>query len=133
MLKSLEGAILEDGIIDADEVQMIRDVIFGSGGGGGEGVDKAEAEFLFRLNDAVTGKENSPLWGELFVEAIGKFVLEDEESPGEIDAGEAAYLIEKIMADGQVDDVELALLVHIKNNAKAIHEDLKTKMDELGI
>ena len=133
VIKSLEGAILEDGIIDADEVQMIKDVIYGTGGGGGEGVDKDEAEFLFRLNDAVSGKENSPQWGELFVEALTKFVLEDEVSPGEIDADEAKYLIEKIMADGQVDDVERALLVSIKNNAKEIHADLKAKMDELGI
>ncbi len=120
---------MEDGVIDEAEVKMIRAVIYGTGGGAGEGVDRAEADFLFELNDAVTGKENHPSWQELFVEAIGKHVLEDEESPGAIDEDEADWLIGRIEGDETVDDTEKALLQAIKEKASSVHDKLKFKMD----
>jgi len=70
VLRAAEQAVLEDGIIDDDEVRMIRDIIYGFGGAAGAGVDRTEADFMFRLNDAVSGKENSPQWKALFVEAL---------------------------------------------------------------
>lgn len=42
--------------------------------------------------------------------------LKDEVSPGEVDEDEAAYIIDKVKADG-IDDTELELLVHIAANA----------------
>jgi hypothetical protein len=133
VISSMKAAILEDGIIDKDEVDMIRKVIYGSGGGAGEGVDRAEADFLFELNDAVSGKENDPSWKDLFVEALTKHVLEDEVSPGEIDEDEADYLISKIEADDQVDEIEMALLKSIKENAKVIDKKLQFKLDLLKV
>ena len=124
VLASLKAAVLEDGIIDAQEVDMIRKVIYGTGSGAGEGVDRAEADFLFELNDAVSGKGNDPSWKGLFVEALTKHVLEDEVSPGEVDDDEAEYLVSKIQADGKVDDIEKALLENIKDKAKSISSKL---------
>jgi len=118
LLDSLKPVILEDGIIDADEVEMLKKVVYGTGGGAGEGVDRAEADLLFDLNDAVSGKANDPSWKDFFVEAISKHVLEDDVSPDVIDDDEADYLMEKIQADGQVDDIEKALIDNIR--AKAI-------------
>jgi len=46
------------------------------------------------------------------------FVLDDENSPGEIDDQEAQYLYDKIKGDGQVDSTEKALLLNIKAKAK---------------
>lgn len=129
VLKALKDAILEDGIIDAKEIEMIKKVIYGAGGGAGEGIDRAEADFLFDLNDATSGKNNSPEWKDLFVEALTKHVLEDEESPGEIDEAEANWLIGRIEGDETYDDNEKALLTNIKVNAKLIHEKLKFKLD----
>lgn len=128
VLNSLKAPILEDGIIDAAEVAMIRKVVYGAGGAGGEAVDQVEADFLFELNDAVSGNANDPAWKALFVEAISAFVLQDEASPGEIDEDEAQYLIDKIMADGSVDDVEQALLDNIKAKASKIADSLKAKL-----
>ena len=81
--------------------------------------EKDEADFLFELNDAVSGKENAPEWKDLFVDAITAFVLEDEVSPNEIDEDEAEYLYNQIKGDGQVDDIERALLENIKAKAKS--------------
>jgi uncharacterized membrane protein YebE (DUF533 family) len=125
VLASMKAAILADGIIDAQEVKMIRKVIYGTGGGGGEGVDRAEADFLFELNDAVSGKRNDPSWKNLFVEAITRHVLDDETSPGEVDDDEAEYLVSKIQADGQVDQIERALIENIKSKAKKVSSKLR--------
>ena len=129
VLESLKAAILEDGIIDDNEVDMLKKVIYGAGGGDGEGVDRAEADFLFDLNDSTSGKNNSSAWKELFVEAISKHILEDEKSPGVIDEGEADWLIGRIEGDETYDDNEKALLLYIKANAKEIHDKLKFKLD----
>jgi len=133
VLEALYQAVIADGVIDDDEVAMIKTVIYGSGGGGGEAVDRDEAEFLFKLNDACSGQDNCAGWSALFVEAISSHVLEDDESPNEIDADEAEFLIEAVLADGQVDDVERALLVNIKAKATAIDASLADKMAALGI
>jgi len=125
VLESMKTAILADGIIDAQEVKMIRRVIYGAGSGAGAGVDREEADFLFALNDAVSGKKNDPSWKELFVEAITKHVLQDETSPGEVDDEEAEYLMSRIQADGQVDDTEKALLESIRRKARKVSSKLR--------
>ena len=82
-------------------------------------IDTEEADFLFELNDAVSGKENAPEWTAFFTQAICDFLLKDEVSPGEIDADEVAWLIAKVNNDGQVDQTEKALLRAIKVQAKS--------------
>ena len=118
-LDQLKKDLLADGIIDSDEVKTIKKVIYEDGK-----IDKDEADFLFELNDAVSGKDNAPEWKDPFVDAITAFVLEDEVSPNEIDDDEAEYLYDQIKGDGQVDDIERALLENIKAKAKNFPEIL---------
>jgi hypothetical protein len=118
-LDQLKKELLADGIIDSEEVKTIKSVIYEDGK-----IDKDEADFLFELNDAVSGKNNAPEWKDLFVDAITAFVLEDEVSPNEIDSDEADYLYKQIKGDGQVDDNERALLENIKAKAKNFPEKL---------
>jgi len=133
VLNALRKAIIEDGIVDEAEVEMLRLVIYGSGGGAGVGVDRAEADLLFDINDATTGNEgHAPAWQAFFVEAIGKHVLEDEHSPGEIDEAEADWLISRIEGDGEYDANEKALLDYIKANAKKIAGKLAFKIQMHG-
>ena len=118
-LEQLKKDLLADGIIDYEEVKTIKAVLYEDGK-----IDKDEADFLFELNDAVSGKENAPEWKDLFVDAITAFVLEDEVSPNEIDEDEAEYLYNRIKGDDQVDDIERALLENIKAKAKSFPEKL---------
>lgn len=111
-LKKLQADILADGVIDAGEVMALRTALYADGS-----IDKEEAEMLFALNDAVSGKENHSSWGDLFVEAITSFLLEDESSPGVIDTDEANWLKAKVQGDGQLDALERRLLVHLKSKA----------------
>ena len=113
-LNELKADLLADGIIDADEVARLKEVLYEDGV-----IDKEEADFLFEINDAVTGKDNDPAWEAFFIQAIADFLLKDEVSPGEIDADEAAWLVEKIGADGQVDGTEKALLEKLQKEAKS--------------
>ena len=112
-LIELKNQLLEDGIIDAQEVKTLESVIFEDGI-----VDKEEADFLFELNNAVSGKANAPEWKEFFVKAITSFVLDDDKSNGEIDEDEAQYLYDQIKGDGKIDDIEKALLENIKTKSR---------------
>ena len=79
-LEELKKELLADGIIDAGEVKELEEVLYADGV-----IDKDEADFLFELNNAVSGKENAPEWKDFFVKAITSFVLDDDQSNGEVD------------------------------------------------
>lgn len=123
-LETLKKEILEDGIIDAGEVKEIETVIYADGT-----IDKEEADFLFDLNDAVSGKDNDSSWKDLFVKAISSFVLDDDESNGEIDEDEASYLHNQIQGDGKIDDVEKALLVSLKKTLGTLPDSLENLLN----
>lgn len=108
-LEDLKNEILADGVIDAAEVKEIEKAIYADGS-----IDREEADFLFELNDAVSGKANHSSWTDLFVKAITSHVLDDEGSTGSIDEEEANYLLGQIQGDGQIDATERALLVSLK-------------------
>ena len=118
-LNELADDIIEDGIVDADEVIKMRERLYADGI-----IDREEAEFLFRINDSVSGNKNDPSWNELFVEAITGHLLEDEVSPGEVDEDEAKWLLEKIQADGKIDEIELALLKNLKVKARKLPQSI---------
>jgi hypothetical protein len=118
-LNELKKSILADGTIDEQEVKQLREVLYADGI-----IDKEEAEFLFELNDAVSGKENHSSWEKFFVDAITSFLLEDETSPGVVDAAEANWLLTKIQGDGRLDKIELALLKNLKSTAKQLPQSL---------
>jgi|TARA_B110001469_G_C9644259_1_gene324976 hypothetical protein len=124
-IEELKKSVLEDGIIDATEVLEIKETIYADGL-----IDKDEADFLFELNDAVSGKENAVEWQELFVEAITDFLLKDDVSPGEVDAEEGDWLIAHIESDGEYDETEKALLTNIKAKATSITGKLRLKIEE---
>ena len=118
-LNELKKNLLADGIIDAEEVKTIKEILYEDGN-----IDKEEADFLFEINDAVSGKDNALEWKTLFVDAITSYLLEDETSPGEIDEDDTKELYEQIKGDGKVDDTERALLENLKAKSKNFPEIL---------
>ena len=123
-LEQLKNELLADGIIDAAEVKELKEILYADGV-----IEKDEAEFLFEINDAVSDKENDPSWESLFIDAITSFLLEDENSPGEIDAEEAEWLFEKINGDGQIDGIEKNLLLNLKSKAKSFPSNLQSLLN----
>ena len=122
ILQEMKSELLADGIIDANEVKELEVVLYADGK-----IDEDEANFLFELNDAVSGKDNDPAWNTLFVKAISSYLLDDENSPGEIDDAEAEWLYAKVKGDGQIDGLEKELLLALKSQAKCF----PAKLEEL--
>ncbi len=120
-LEQLKNELLADGIIDANEVKELKEALYADGK-----IDSEEAELLFELNNAVSGKENDSSWENLFIDAITNYLLEDENSPGEIDETEANWLFEKINGDGQIDGIEKNLLLNLKQKAKSFPSNLES-------
>lgn len=120
-LEQLKKELLADGVIDAAEVKELETVLFADGK-----IDTDEAEFLFDLNNAVSGKANHASWETLFIKAVSSYLLEDENSAGEIDANEAEWLYNKIKGDGQIDTIEKSLLLSLKKNSKNFPSNLES-------
>ena len=75
-----EGALTQSRVekqqvICSRDVELIRRLLFAFGGEGGMAVTKSEAEFLFELNDATLAYENDNSWSDLFVKAIGNYLM----------------------------------------------------------
>ena len=119
-LLELKNEILADGIIDANEVKELESVLFADGI-----IDTDEATLLFELNNAVSGKSNDNSWSDLFIKAISSYVLDDDNSNGEIDEQESKWLYDNIKGDGQIDETERKLLKHLKEKSINFPEILK--------
>jgi len=68
------GGELTDTHISAAEVNVLRRVIFASGGVGPAAVGRKDAELLFRLKDATVQDENAPAWDDLFVDGVANYL-----------------------------------------------------------
>jgi len=114
-MKELIENTIADGVVDADEVQILRKAIYADGK-----VDEDEVLAVFEINDAVSGNDNHSSWKDLVVEVVCDFALKDDVSPGVVDADEGKFLADLIMNDDEVDVVETAVLVALKEKATAI-------------
>lgn len=121
-LQELKNELLADGVIDANEAKELETLLFVDGR-----IDSEEANFIFELNDVVSGKSNDVAWNKLFVKAITSYLLDDEDSLGKIDEAEADWLHNKVKGDGQIDGLEKELLLHLKSQAK----NFPAKLEEL--
>ena len=121
-LKELKRAIVSDGNLSIQDVNLLRESLFND-----EGMTKEKANFLFNLKDTISKEHLISEFKELFVEAITIFLLEDEESPGEIDDSEAKWLRAKIQTKGYQDNVDISLLDNLRKKSINYPEILNFK------
>lgn len=57
-------------VVTAAEAQLLRRLIFASGGFGPAIVSREEADMLFRIKDACIDGDNAPEWEKLFVQGV---------------------------------------------------------------
>jgi hypothetical protein len=69
------GKHLKAGQICADEVALLRRVLYAFGSDGNAAITRIEAEVLFDIEDATAGSVQAPEWQELFVKAIASVVM----------------------------------------------------------
>ena len=115
-------AILADGHVDLEETQNLRAEIYGEDGDGGSQVTEGELRTLFQIKDGADSYVSE--FGDLVVEAAVSYALEDPDTPGVVDAGEAAVLNELIQGDGEIDEVETRILTAIRTRAESVHPSL---------
>lgn len=128
-LQDLRDRVITDGKVDPDEVAEIRGEVYDD-----DLIDTSEATMLFEINNAVTGNpDNDPAWADLFVEAITSYVLQDEDTPGNVDDAEANFLIAQIGADNDIDDLEERLLLNIEDAASSVSIVLLDYLDDNGL
>ena len=121
-LKELKKEIFASGCIEEVEVNSLRDALFDE-----EGISKEKADFLFELKDTVNKKKMPKSLETLFIEAISNFLLEDDDSPGEIDEQEAKWLRAKIQHKGYADSIDKKLLVNLRKKSINFPEILHYK------
>ncbi len=132
-LSELRKKLFADGNLCQEEVDKIRDLLYGDGG-----MTKAKGDFLFDLKDTISKDRLSDCFKELFVEAITSLLLEDENSPGEIDESEAKWLRAKIQSKGYFDSIDDDLLDNLRKksiNFPAVlnHKSRLVKKFEAGL
>ena len=66
---------LTPGVIGRAEVELLRRVFYSVGGDGGMAITRMEAEQIFALNDATSGRDNDPEWKKFFVGAIANHLM----------------------------------------------------------
>lgn len=85
------------GRITADDVELVRRVLYAHGGDGNIGITREEAEVLFNLNDRTAGADNDPAWADLFVGAVANFLM--HASGYRVPTREEALSRERFLAD----------------------------------
>lgn len=106
-LNELKKELIADGSLSSADVARLREAIFE------DGMTMEKGDFLFQLKDSFNHKHVAPEFKDLFVEALSSLLLDDEDSPGEIDDSEAKWLRAKIQ-NGHVDDIDRALLKNLR-------------------
>jgi uncharacterized membrane protein YqhA len=111
-LSELKKTIFADGAIDRGDVRLLNEAIFDD-----EGINKTKADFLFEIKDSIVKKKQIAEFEELFIEAITTFLLDDDDSPGEIDDNEGKWLRAKIQLKGYADRIDKKLLANLRKKA----------------
>lgn len=117
---AMYATVHADGVIDADEVELLRAVVFGPGGDGGQKVSRSEAELLFALKRDSDPRKNADEWRAMFASAVANHVLMRGDSPERIDAGEASWLTLKLGPVDAIDADGRAVLGALKREAQAV-------------
>lgn len=61
--------------ISEADAELVRRFLFAAGGDGNVAVTRAEAEFLFDLNDMTENADNHPAWSDLFIKGIANHLM----------------------------------------------------------
>lgn len=108
----LRREICKDGVITEEGVERLRLFLISDGG-----VNREKANLLFDIKNSIPKNKIPQSFKHLFVDEISKYLLEDEDSPGEIDEEEAKWLRAKIQYNGKIDDLDNAILHNLKKKS----------------
>ena len=118
-LRRIEQDILARGKVDSDHLEALRVALYTGGT-----VGRPEADFLVELHKRV--QHPTPGFDRLFYRAIKDHVLVD----GRLDAAEAAWLRDVLLADGTIKDEERKFLHELKGEAQVVSREFEALFAE---
>jgi uncharacterized membrane protein YqhA len=127
-LQELKKSIFASGTINEAEVKQLRDALYADGN-----IDREKADFIFELKDTVNKKKVHKSLEDLFIEVIITFLLEDDDSPGEIDDSEAKWLRARMQHKGYMDRIDKRLLVNLRKKSINFPDILNYKHQSVKI
>lgn len=110
-IEQLRKQILSDGKIDHNDIRIIKEDIRENG------TSLKLANMLFDIKDNVAASKLPKEFMDLFVNTIVSFLLDDEDTPGEIDEEEAKWLRGKIQKNSKLDEYDKAVLAALKERS----------------
>ncbi len=109
-LHQLKKEIFADGHITTENVALLSKRFSGL-------ITREEADFIFDLKDSIIKEKAVPEFYMWFIDVISSFLLEDEDTPGEISDEEAKWLRAKITRKGDFDDFDKMLIENLKEKS----------------
>lgn len=122
-LAAFRKSLVRDGRLSDEDVERLREVLVYDE----EGMTMDKGNLLFELKETVSKQNLSPKFADLFVDAICNLLLEDDESPGEIDDNEAKWVRAKMQAKGYLDRYDQRLLRALRKRSINFPEILNYK------
>ena len=112
-LETIRDRVIKSGELTAADVVELKEIILVPGA-----MNMHKGNTLFEIKEyAMKGKKIDPHFKRLFVDAITKFLLEDELSPGRIDAEEAQWLRARIQYNGDYDSYDRAVVETLRKKS----------------
>lgn len=122
-LAAFRKSLVRDGRLSDEDVERLREVLVYDE----EGMTMDKGNLLFELKETVSKQNLSPKFADLFVDAICNLLLEDDESPGEIDDNEAKWVRAKMQVKGYLDRYDQRLLRALRKRSINFPEILNYK------
>jgi hypothetical protein len=76
VLGKAKAAVIAAGQVSADDVALLRRLVFAGGGEDSVGVSREEADMLFDIDDALGKAANDPAWPDFFALAVADSLVE---------------------------------------------------------
>lgn len=127
-LECIRDRVMKSGELTARDVDEIRDNIRS------EGMNIHRGNLLFEIKEyALKGKKIDTQFKRVFVDAISKFLLEDPDSPGKIDASEAQWLRARIQYNSDYDSYDRAVVETIRKKSINFPKILEQKSPQMRL
>lgn len=108
---ALRKELFGDGQLTAEDVVKLEEFLLEGG------MSRRKADFLFAIKESFNRLRVAPEFKPMFVGLISDLLLNDEDSPGEIDDSEAKWLRARIQAHDGVDEYDAALLRNLHDKS----------------
>ena len=118
-LRQMERAILANGKVESQELELLRRDLYAAGK-----IGRREADFLVVLHKRL--QHLDPSFEQFFYQAIKDHILAN----GRIGAEETSWLGRILFADGKFKDEERKLLRELKGEAKEVSREFEVLFEE---